>query len=98
MRSSLSRFQTPTAPRRTSRFFRVWLLVRSPCRADHSAYFGMARFISPVLSAVDASQTKQSLYRCQRNSRGENEISVNGGVENAARIGFLLGVALPSIL
>ena len=31
MRSLLSQFQTPTAPRRTSRFFRVWLLVRSPC-------------------------------------------------------------------
>ena len=44
MRSLLSQFQTPTAPRRTSRFFRVWLLVRSPCRADHSAYFGLAKF------------------------------------------------------
>jgi hypothetical protein len=31
MRSLLSQFQTPTAPRRTSRFFLVWLLVRSPC-------------------------------------------------------------------
>jgi len=82
MRSLLSQFQTPTAPRRTSRFFRVWLLVRSPCRADHSAYFGVARFISPILSAVDASQIKQSLHRCQRNSQGENEISVNGIVEN----------------
>ena len=82
MRSLLSQIQTPTAPRRTSRFFRVWLLVRSPCRADHSAYFGVARFISPILSAVDASQTKQSLHRCQRNSQRENEISVYGIVEN----------------
>ena len=82
MRSLLSQFQTPTAPRRTSRFFRVWLLVRSPCRADHSAYFGVARFILPILSAVDASQTKQSLHRCQRNSQHENEISVHGIVEN----------------
>ena len=62
MRSLLSQIQTPTAPRRTSRFFRVWLLVRSPCRAYHSAYFGVARFISPILSAVDASQIKQSLH------------------------------------
>jgi hypothetical protein len=58
MRSPLSQFQTPTAPRRNSRFFRVWLLFRLPCRADHSAYFGLARSISPILSAVDASQTK----------------------------------------
>jgi hypothetical protein len=82
MRSLLSQFQTPTAPRRSSRFFRVWSLVRSPCRADHSAYFGVTRFISPILSAVDASQTKQSLHRCQRNSQRENEISVHGLVEN----------------
>jgi len=82
MRSLLSQIQTPTAPRRTSRFFRVWLLVKSPCRADHSAYFGVARFISPILSAVDASQIKQSLHRCQRNSQRENEISVHGIVEN----------------
>jgi hypothetical protein len=97
MRSLLSQIQTPTAPRRTSRFFRVWLLVRSPCRADHSAYFGVARFISPILSAVDASQIKQSLHRCQRKSQRENEISVNGSVENAARIGLLAASRLPSI-
>src|SRR5260370_11872672 len=59
MRSPLSRFQTPTAPRRNSRFFRVRLLFRLPCRADHSAYFGLARFILPILSAVDADQAKQ---------------------------------------
>src|SRR5579864_9015120 len=32
MRSPLSQFQTPTAPRRNSRFFRVWLPFRLPCR------------------------------------------------------------------
>ncbi len=58
MRSPLSRAQTPAPPRRVRRFFRVWLPFRSPCRADHSAYFGATRFISPVLSAVDAEQTK----------------------------------------
>src|SRR5258708_9688153 len=83
MRSPLSQFQTPTAPRRASRFFRVWLLFRSPCLADHSAYFGSASFISPIISAVDASQTKQLLHRCQCNSQRENEISVNGIVENS---------------
>jgi hypothetical protein len=30
MRSPLSRSQTPAPPRRVSRFFRVWLPVRSP--------------------------------------------------------------------
>jgi hypothetical protein len=84
MRSPLSQFQTPTVPRRTSRFFRVWSLFRSPCGADHSAYFGWASFISPILSAVDVSQTKQLLDRCQCKSQRENEISVNEIVENTA--------------
>src|SRR5258708_21150331 len=83
-RSPLSQFQTPTAPRRTSRFFRVWLPFRLPRRADHSAYFGSASFISPILSAVDVSQTKQLLDRCQCDSQHNHEISVNGIVENAA--------------
>jgi len=42
MRSLLSQFQTPAAPRSVRRFFRVW----SPCgllhRVDHPAYFGSA--------------------------------------------------------
>ena len=61
--------QTPAPPRRVSRFFRVWLPYKSPCRADHSAYFGLASFISPILSAVDVDQTKQSRERCQCKSR-----------------------------
>src|SRR5579863_9329523 len=48
----------------------------------------MARFILPILSAVDASQSKQSLHRCQRNSRRENEISVSGIVENVGSPAF----------
>lgn len=36
--------QTPTPPRRVSRFFRVWLLDESPRRTDHPAYFGLAKF------------------------------------------------------
>src|SRR5437763_6568596 len=83
MRSLLSQFQTPTAPRRVSRFFRVRLLFRSPCRADHSAYFGLTRFISPILSAVDVRQIKQLFDWCNFDFRGKNKISVNGFVENA---------------
>jgi hypothetical protein len=48
----------PNYPSQSRRFFRVWLLFRSPCRSDHSAYFGLTRFISPILSAVDVRQTK----------------------------------------
>jgi hypothetical protein len=74
--------QTPAPPRRVSRFFRVWLPYRSPCRADHSAYFGLASFISPILSAVDADQSKHSRERCQCEIPSGNEISVNANVEN----------------
>jgi hypothetical protein len=41
-----------------------------------------SKVYSPILSAVDVSQIKQSLHRCQRNCECENEISVNGIVEN----------------
>src|ERR1700676_5335264 len=44
MRLPLSGFQTPTCPRRASRFFRVWLLVELPQPANHSVYFGLAKF------------------------------------------------------
>src|SRR6266536_3610233 len=44
MRSLLLQFQTPTAPRRVSRFFRVWSLSGLPRLADHPAYFGLAKF------------------------------------------------------
>jgi hypothetical protein len=84
MQSLLSQFQTPTVPRRVSRFFRVRLPFRLPCRADHSAYFGWTSFISPILSAVDVSQAKQLLDCCQRNSQRNRKISVNVIVENAA--------------
>jgi hypothetical protein len=76
--------QTPAPPRRVSRFFRVWLPYRSPRGTDHSAYFGLTSFISPILSAVDADQTKQSREHCQRETQAKNEISVNRNVENEA--------------
>ena len=66
MRSLLSQFQTPTGPRRISRFFRVWELFGLPRRADHSAYFGLANSHLPTLSAVDGSNSKQSIEVCQR--------------------------------
>jgi hypothetical protein len=44
MRSLLSQFQTPTAPRRVSRFFRVWLSTKLPWLSDHPAYIGLAKF------------------------------------------------------
>jgi hypothetical protein len=90
MRSLLSQFQTPTAPRRVSRFFRVRLLFRSPCRADHSAYFGLTRFILPILSAVDVRQTKYLFDWCQCDFRRKNKISVNGIVANTIRIRSLV--------
>jgi hypothetical protein len=33
----------PNCPSQSRRFFQVWLLVRLPCLADHSAYFGSAK-------------------------------------------------------
>ena len=53
-----------------------------PCRADHSAYFGLANFIKPTLSAVDGSNIKESLHPCQRSSYDNFKISVNAFVEN----------------
>ena len=34
----------PNCPSQSRRFFQVWLLVESPRRANHSAYFGPAKF------------------------------------------------------
>lgn len=37
-----------------------WLLNKSPCRANHSAYFGSAKFyLSRTFSAVDGGEDKQ---------------------------------------
>jgi hypothetical protein len=82
MRSLLLQFQTPTAPRRISRFFRVWLPTKLPWLADHPAYFGLAKFlIKPTLSAVDVCQLKQLLHRCQCFFRSPSQISVDVDVE-----------------
>jgi hypothetical protein len=89
MRSPLSQFQTPAPPRRVTGFFGSGCPLRSPCRADHSAYFGLTNLISPILSAVDVDQTKQSLHSCQCNSQRENEISVNGLWETRPDLDYL---------
>jgi hypothetical protein len=34
----------PNCPSLSRRFFQVWLLFGLPRRADHSAYFGLAKF------------------------------------------------------
>ena len=34
----------PNCPSQSRRFFQVWLLFGLPRRADHSAYFGLAKF------------------------------------------------------
>ncbi len=36
----------PNCPSQSRRFFQVWLLFGLPRRADHSAYFGLAKFYS----------------------------------------------------
>src|SRR5258708_37678618 len=63
MRSPLSRSQTPTAPRRGRRFFQVWLLFGLPFRADHSTYFGLAKF---YLSQLFQPSTEANLESSSR--------------------------------
>jgi hypothetical protein len=57
----------PNCPSQSRRFFQVWLLFGLPRRADHSAYFGLAKvLIKPTLSAVDGSNLRELLEDCQR--------------------------------
>ncbi len=57
----------PNYSSQSRRFFRVWMPVELPLRADHSAYFGLAKvLIKPTLSAVDACHPKYLLQSCQR--------------------------------
>ena len=55
----------PNVSSQSRRFFQVRMPVELPLRADHSAYFGVARFILPTLSAVDACHPKHLLQSCQ---------------------------------
>ena len=66
MRSPLSRFQTPTAPRRAVGFFRSGSPPSCPGFPDHPAYFGLAKvYFGPTLSAVDGSEIKREVKKCQ---------------------------------
>jgi hypothetical protein len=57
----------PNYSSQSSRFFQVWLLFGLPRRADHSAYFGLAKvLIKPTLSAVDGSHVRYLPEVCQR--------------------------------
>ena len=51
----------PNCPSQSRRFFQVWLLFGSPRRADHSAYFGLAKF---YLSQPFQPSTEATLETC----------------------------------
>jgi hypothetical protein len=51
----------PNCPSQSRRFFQVWLPVGSPFRADHSAYFGLAKF---YLSQPFQPSTEANLESC----------------------------------
>jgi hypothetical protein len=43
-----------------------WLPGKSPCQANHPAYFGSTKFyLSQPFSAVDGAQAKQLVQNCQ---------------------------------
>ncbi len=63
----------PNYSSQSRRFFQVWLPVGSPRRADHSAYFGLAKFylsqpFQPSTEATIESRSKivNALFRCNR--------------------------------
>jgi len=53
----------PNCPSQGRRFFQVWLPVGLPFRADHSAYFGLAKF---YLSQPFQPSTEANLESCLR--------------------------------
>jgi len=76
----------PNFSSQSRRFFQVRMPVELPLRANHSAYFGLAKFyFKPTLSAVDASHPKQFLQSCQcrfsvqNNTQNKLEIQPIGG-------------------
>jgi hypothetical protein len=53
----------PNSSSQSRRFFQVWLLFGLPHRADHSAYFGLAKF---YLSQPFQPSTEAKLESCSR--------------------------------
>ena len=69
MQSPLSRSQTPAAPRRACRFFRVWACSRLPCQTGSPSLLRTSEpFRTPTLSAVDGRQANCCPKCCQRPS------------------------------
>jgi hypothetical protein len=63
----------PNCPSQGRRFFQVWLLFGLPRRADHSAYFGLAKFYlsQPFQPSTDAnlescSKIVNARFQCNR--------------------------------
>jgi hypothetical protein len=56
----------PNCSSQSRRFFQVWSRSELPRLADHPAYFGLAKvYFGPTLSAVDGSQSKCEVKKCQ---------------------------------
>jgi hypothetical protein len=70
----------PNYPSQSRRFFQVWRLFESPRRADHSAYFGLAKFylsqpFQPSTEATLESWSKivNARFQCNRSAaRNQN--------------------------
>ncbi len=56
----------PNCPSQSRRFFQVWRSAELPRLLDHPAYFGLAKvYFGPTLSAVDRSESKREVKKCQ---------------------------------
>jgi hypothetical protein len=66
----------PNCPSQSRRFFQVWLLFGLPRRADHSAYFGLAKF---YLSQPFQPSTGATLEICLKNVNARFQCNRLGG-------------------
>ena len=56
----------PNHSSQSSRFFRVWLPNKLPCRANHPVYFGLAKvYFSQPFRPSTGSNPKQLRHSCQ---------------------------------